>query len=508
MALLHTLADIFSLIVEKKWTGTIRQSSNDENISSVVSDEEIKALRLLFVESGIAFGDRVIVQTDLSCRTVMCFIALWKIGAVVIPIKNHIHPEKILPLLKDSNARFIIKSVSNEIITLDSYEKIPDKFIFKSSRKVCGTDLALIIYSSGSTGVPKGIMLSHTNVSVAIASITDYLNLTDQDKILCISPLSFDYGLYQVLFSFYTNCDVILFNQQVNPLLILKAISEFSITTLPLVPSLATAIERVLHLFKTPLTSLKKITNTGGHLQESIIKELNQKLPHVQIYAMYGLTESKRVSYLPPQDLNKKLGSVGIPMPGLEAKVFKIIDELGAKTYIEAEPFEEGILFVRGPSVMQGYTNSNQEGAYIVSGLYRDDNWLCTNDIFYCDNDGYLYFKGREKDLIKQGGHCIFPKDIEFLISKNNNVMMVAVIDDKDIMGDEIAHCVIQIDSLRKKSDTETEIKMWIEENIDADYRPRKISFLSAMPLNDNGKIDKNALKKVLGINNCQIAKD
>ena len=498
---IHSLADLYSLIADQKWAGKIIESSNRDNLISSDSSRELKNVVDGFIEHGVCFGDRVIVQADLSCKTVMALVGLWKIGAIVIPVKSEIDPKKIAPLAIDANARFVIKPVSNEIIEIASYRAKPEKFKFNRSRKVCGTDLALIIYSSGSTGTPKGIMLSHANVVVALASIVDYLDISSKDTILCISPLSFDYGLYQVLFSFYTDCDVVLYNQPANPLVIISAISAFSVTILPLVPSLASSIERVLHLAKTALTSLQKITNTGGHLLETVIQGLSKKLPHVKIYAMYGLTESKRVAYLPPQDLTRKLGSVGIPMPGLEAKVFRIVDEPGRRSYVEALPNEQGILFVRGPSVMQGYTCPSQEGSYLVAGEYRDDNWLCTNDLFSCDEDGYLYFKGREKDLIKQGGFCLYPKDIEVLISQNSSVLLIAIVDDHDVVGDEIAHCFIQIDNLKDSAQAEVQIRKWIEENVDIDYRPRKISFLPKLPLSDNDKIDRKALKASLTAN-------
>jgi long-chain acyl-CoA synthetase len=496
---LHSLSDIYSLITEKRWLGKITESDRPESFFSGESAEELKKLTERLLLEGVAYGDRVILEAKPSLRTVIYLVSLWKIGATLVPIKHSTHPDKILPLAKDSNARFMIRPELDEVEKLESYLSIEQKFVFRIPPRVCGTDLALIIYSSGSTGVPKGIVLTHTNVLSALSSIVDYLELTKEDKILCVSPLSFDYGLYQIFFSFYTGCDVILFNEIANPLVILKAIDRYQISILPLVPSLASSLDRVLGIAKTTLPSLKKITNTGGHLLEPVIISLSKKLPQVKIYAMYGLTESKRVSYLPPQDLFRKLGSVGIPMPGLEAKVMKVLERDGVKTYVETEPFEPGLLFVRGSSVMQGYTTPNTDGTYLVSGRYRDDNWLCTNDLFYQDDEGYLFFKGREKDLIKQGGYCLYPKEIEYTISQNSAVVMAAVIGDRDIPGNEIAHCVIQLDAQNTSPSVRAKIIKWIDEKFDADYRPRKISFIDAIPLNENGKIDKRTLREHFG---------
>jgi acyl-CoA synthetase (AMP-forming)/AMP-acid ligase II len=496
---LHTLADIFSSIVEKKWRGNISESDGRGTVFTIDTLDDLNKIFDYCKQQGISFGDKVVLKTDLSCRSILYIVALWKIGAVVVPVKSNNDLVNLRILAKDCNAKFFLDAETDFLDKFETYQEIITKFQFKKERRVCGTDLALIIYTSGSTGVPKGIMLTHNNVIVAMNSIVDYLQLREQDKILCISPLSFDYGLYQILFSFATCCSLILFNQPVNPMSIINVIDKYSVTVFPLVPTLFISLSRALSLSKSILPSLQKITNTGGHLPEETIKLLHARLPHVKIYAMYGLTESKRVAYLPPEYIKQKLGSVGIPMPGLEAKVCKIEHYLGEEKIIEVEPDEVGVLFVRGPSIMQGYTSAaNQGGAYIISGDYRDDNWLCTNDLFHYDEDGFLYYKGRTKDLIKQGGYCLYAKDIEDLISQNTCVALNAVISDYDNLGNEIAHCIIQVDSLDNNATVRNSIIKWIDNNIDNDYKPRKISFLDIIPISENGKIDKKTLKNMM----------
>jgi long-chain acyl-CoA synthetase len=496
---MHTLAEIYDRIVDGLWTGRIFEYARPEAALSRDSSAAFASVRARLTQANIAFGDRVILQCDHSCATITYLVGLWSIGAVVVPIKHVTTPERVAPMAADCGARFRIRPGADEIVHLGDQRPNDSTFVFCRPRRVCGTDLALIIYSSGSTGQPKGIMLSHSNVISALGSIADYLSIEASDRILCVSPLSFDYGLYQILFSFERSCEVALLGQVTDPLSLIRAIDRLEISILPVVPTLASSIVNVLPITKVALASLRKITNTGGHLQESAIRSIQARLPSVKIYAMYGLTESKRVSYLDPKDISRKLGSVGKPMPGLEAKVFKVVcereeDPGGRVEFHEAAANELGILFVRGPSVMQGYTQSSDSGAYLVPGSYRDDNWLCTNDLFYSDEEGYLYYKGRTKDLIKQGGYCIYPKDIETLVAAHEDVVHVAVIGAVDRAGDEIARCVIQAAPADSAGATASRIRQWIDGAIDLEYRPRVISFVDAMPLNENAKIDRKSL--------------
>jgi acyl-CoA synthetase (AMP-forming)/AMP-acid ligase II len=266
---------------------------------------------------------------------------------------------------------------------------------------------------------------------------------------------------------------------------------------LPVVPPLASAIERVLQMYKMDLPTLKKITNTGGHLSETTIKGLRDCLPHTAIYAMYGLTECKRALYLPPEDIDRKIGSVGQPMPGLDAMVFRPGQdhEIGGVThFFEVKPNEIGELVVRGASVMQGYTRGDAigTGARLVRGAYRDDVWLATGDLFSYDEDGYYYFRGRIKDLVKQGGYCLYPLEMEENLMLHPMVESAAVIGTTDCNGLEVARAFIKLatptDAIRK------DVLDWISKRFEPEYRPRDIRFVDEMPINANGKIDRARL--------------
>ena len=494
---MHTLADIYHLCLKNRWQGSIIQASLGKSLNRNYITEATSELLILYKSAGIRFGDRVIVKTDHSYQTILTMICLWSMGTVVVPVKKDILEKELDVISKDCNARFIIEPNDKEIINSKFYQKKPEVFITTIQQRVSGSDLALIIYTSGSAGKPKGVMLTHNNVITALNSIIEYLNIIAQDIILCISPISFDYGLYNIFFAFKTGCTVVLYDKPVQPLILLQTINKFNVTILPVVPAIAISIERTLHLFKQKLDSLKKITNTGGHLPEVTINGLRKKMPFVKIFAMYGLTESKRALYLPPEDIDRKRGSVGIPMPGLEAKIFKEqYQQDGSKYYIETETNEIGVLYLRGASVMQRYCDTKAKGGTeIISGEYRDDNWLNTGDLFLRDEEGYFYFKGRSKDLIKQGGYCIYPRDIEDHVLKHPNVYLCTVLGQFDQQENEIAHIFINLQEDSKER--RDELRKWLSEEIDSNSLPRKITFSSNIPLTDNGKIDKAKLATI-----------
>lgn len=488
---LLTLAEVSDRIKSGEWRGTLAQATKPR---AATREEIVATLEALEAKlAPVTYGDKVVLPCGQTIETALAFVALWKKGACCVPVGGKdTGAEKIARIGADCNAKFSFDPETGTLAPLEAYTAEAPRIAFRTPPKVSGSDLALLIYSSGSTGKPKGIMLTHNNVMAALQAITRYLELGPQDRILCVSPLSFDYGLYQVLFSFASHCEVVLFDEPMNPIGLAKAMNRWEISTLPVVPVIGASLEKTLKALKMKVPSLRKVTNTGGHLGVTVIQGLLALMPELRIYCMYGLTESKRALYLPPEDLHRKLGSVGIPMPGLEAKVF-IEDESGLR---EAAPDEIGELHVRGASVMQGYYAADAgAGARLVPGKYRDDNWLATGDLFSRDAEGYFYFRGRAKDLVKQGGFCLYPLEIEELVAKCEHIELAACVGKTIDTGEEIARLFIK--PVNDTPEVRKVIEDWLKHAIDPDYRPRDVRFLVDMPVNGNGKVDKKQLQGV-----------
>lgn len=484
----HTLAEAFQQL-QNGTSGTIRSVGGTQLDAKLAAEA-----RQLLVAAGISHGQRVIVRARHSVASVAWLIALWNLGATPIPVNGQINDSALAAIASDSQAVACCDPDAQSITPLAG--KVGSRFRFRTPPQVTGVDLALIIYTSGSTGQPKGILLSHANVMAALNAIAHYQRLSSADSILCVPPLHFDYGLYQVLFGMHIGCSVWLVEPPVNPVRIINWIKTHRPNVFPVVPALGGGVAQTLSAFKQTLAGVRLITNTGGHLPEQTIKGLQQGFPDAEVMPMYGLTESKRALFLPTGTLEQKPGSVGRPMPGLDAKVF--VEELntdGQICYREAQPDEVGKLFVRGASVMQGYNNpAANGGATLIPGLYRDDNWLDTGDLFCCDDDGFFYFRGRDKELIKQGGYCLYPREIEAQIERHEAVLGAVVVGDTDRSGDEIACLFVRLQS--NTPEQQGGFKQWLKLNIDADYLPRRVHYIEEWPLNANGKIDRNRLKQ------------
>jgi acyl-CoA synthetase (AMP-forming)/AMP-acid ligase II len=485
--MLFSLSDIHLKLQQKRWHGQIHFYPSGQTLSHEVmsAHQDWLAQNLEF-----SFGDKIIVVTTPTPETISTMLWLWHKGAVVVPVKHDMSQEAIQKIANDCHAHAQIKD--QQIIELEPSAKPWLLFRESSSRQVCGTDLALLIYTSGSTGNPKGIMLTHNNVITAMNSIATYLKIDSDEHILGLSPLSFDYGLYQLLFSLAFDCQFTLFEENFHPIKVAKALAEQQITLLPVVPAMAISLSKVIRVLKRELPHLRKLTNTGGHLGVTVIDELVGLVPQLDVYAMYGLTECKRALYLPPSKTHEKRGSVGIAIPGLEAKLFTTVQCEDGQHYQEVQSGDIGELFVRGATVMQGYYGQSGAGANIIPGNYRDDNWLATGDLFCQDQDGYFFFKGRTKELIKQAGFCIYPTESEAMIEKSLLVHLAAIIQSKDKFGDEIACLCVQLHDDTK--DNEEQFKQWLKTNTDPDYRPRELRFINQMQLTANSKVDKKSL--------------
>lgn len=491
----HTLAEIYNSLLIGKSLPTIGIATQDILETSLIHDWRAK-----LEQQGVQHGDRLLILAEPCTNTIALLFAAWSKGAVVIPLPPVTSQKNLALIAEDCHASYVIQPAADNWEKADristSKTSTPKTSIkYRKSPKVTGADLALIIYTSGSTGSPKGIMLTHTNVLSALRSISEYLALKTDDIILSVPPLHFDYGLYQILFACFTQCTAYVAPASTNPMQALQMVKEYRPTILPLVPALAVGMVRLAKAMKLTFPSVRLITNTGGHLPVNTIQALTLVFPNAQIMPMYGLTESKRVMFNTPEFVEKYPESSGKPMPGIEAKVFvEHINEQGSE-YVEADVDEVGELWVRGTSVMQGYTTDKSgAGCRLIQGNYRDDNWLATGDLFSVNEDGFFFFRGRQKELIKQAGFCLYPRDIEASIESIDFIEDCAVVGSEDENGDEIACLFVRSEKLVSKQ----ELSTFLKELLDSAYIPKRIEIVEQWPLSVNGKVDKKQLKSLL----------
>jgi len=369
------------------------------------------------------------------------------------------------------------------------YSQVMTDFPSSSPLKQCiDIDLASLIYTSGSTGMPKGVMCTHLNMVSAASSIIEYLENTHEDIILNVLPISFDYGLYQVLMGFKFGGTVVLEKTFLYPYSIIDLLVKEKITGFPIVPTIAAILLKLKNMEKYDFSNLRYISNTAQALPPKHIIELQKVFPTAKIYSMYGLTECKRVSYLPPDELKRRPTSVGKAMPNTEVY---IVDDKNNKI---TEPGKIGELVVRGANVMKGYWNLQEETDSVYRpGPVPGEKVLYTGDLFRKDEEGFFYFISRKDDVIKVAGERVSPKEIENVLHDIEGVNEAAVIGvDDEILEQAIKAFV----SLKKNVDlTENDILRYCSRNMENFMVPKYIAIMDVLPKSSHGKIAKKELK-------------
>ena len=346
-------------------------------------------------------------------------------------------------------------------------------------------DLANIIYTSGSTGEPRGVMMTHRNMVSAAESIICYLENHENDVILKVLPLSFDYGLYQVLMAFRCGATLVLEKSFNYPYVIIDRIVKEGVTGFPGVPTIF-AMLLALDLKKHDFSRLRYITNTGAAFPLNHIRALRSAMPHVRIFSMYGLTECKRASYLPPAEIDIRPASIGKGMPDVE---IYIVDDNGERL----GPGSCGELVVRGPNVMAGYWKSAVDTELrLRPGIYPGEKVLHTGDIFRMDNDGYFYFESRKDDLFKTRGERVSPLEIEHTLHEIEGVAEAAVIPvPDDILGNAVKAFIRLKDNA---SIDKEDIIQYCSDNLESFMVPKYVEFVDSFIKTSSGKIAKKAL--------------
>ena len=406
-------------------------------------EEHADHLACALMDTGIQRQDRVVILLDNSAEAVISLYGILKAGSVFIILAGSIKGAKLRYILNNSGASVLITHTSKAKVVEDAFgvgtshckviwvgpqEDIPsngsgsslswnDIFSSFNERATCkgkngqfprciDVDLATLIYTSGSTGEPKGVMSTHHNMISAARSIIQYVGNEEEDIIINVLPLSFDYGLYQVIMAFMFGGTVVLERSFLYLYSILERIGKEKVTGFPIVPTVVAMLLEVRDLKQYDFSSLRYMTNTGAALPVKHIHRLRTLFPQVRMISMFGLTECKRVCYLPPEELDRRPSSVGKAMPNCEVYV---IDEEGN----EVPPNQTGELIIRGSNVMQGYWSDPVLTAKTYKdGRYPGDRKLYSGDYFHQDEEGFLYFEGRKDDMIKSRGERISAKEV------------------------------------------------------------------------------------------------
>lgn len=487
-----------------------------ERLTYAQLDEKANQFAQVLLANGVQRGDRVVVYMPNAAASVIALFGILKAGGVFVIVNHTTKKDKLAYILQNCQAAALLTDLrrleaveeaaaglpSLKLIVVDGassppelegqqvprmslasiYHQLPS---IRPDRINIDLDLACLIYTSGSTGEPKGVMSDHSNVVFAASSIIEYIGNVEDDIVICLLPLSFDYGLYQLLMTFKFGGTLVLEASFAYPAAILKLMEQERVTGLPGVPTIFSILLQT-DLGPYDLSALRYLTNTAAALPPSHILQLRDKFPGTQLFSMYGLTETKRTLYLPPAQLDKRPGSVGIPIPGTEAW---LEDDDGTRL----PPGMTGELVVRGRHVMRGYWNDPVTSAVrFRPGKLPHERVCYTGDLFRTDDEGYFYFVGRKDDIIKSRGEKVAPKEVENVLYMLPGVVEAAVIGVEDPVLGQAVKAFLVVDGTEI---SEKQVLAHCRANLEDFMVPKYVEFRANLEKTSSGKIKKTGLK-------------
>ncbi len=352
-------------------------------------------------------------------------------------------------------------------------------------------DLAAILYTSGSTGRPKGVMLSHANMWLGAESVASYLGLKADDRVLGVLPLSFDYGQNQLLSAWYAGASAAPLDY-LTPRDVMKAVERHAITTLAAVPPLWVQLAELEWPADTA-ARLRRLTNSGGALTPDLVRRLRALFPAARLFAMYGLTEAFRSTYLDPVLIDSHPTSIGKEIP--HAEVLVIADDGTV-----AADDQEGELVHCGPLVAQGYWQDAERTAERYKPAPTASRYggmaVWSGDRVRRSAEGLLYFVGRRDAMIKSAGNRISPQEIEDAALATGLVAEAVALGIADERLGQAVHLVVR--ALPGNSDAAEELPRKLMQELPNFMQPKHIHWRDAMPIGPNGKIDRTGLQQEL----------
>jgi amino acid adenylation domain-containing protein len=460
--------------------------------------ERSLAFATALADAGVRGGDRVAVLLRRGADAAAAFFGILAVGAVAVTVNETLRARQIDHILAHSAARALLSSgelldrlpreIGAQILRLDVVA-VPAQADRPPVRRV-GPDVAQIIYTSGSTGLPKGVTISHANLWAGMEAVTAYLGIRHTDRIASLLPFSFDYGLNQLLCCAGTGAALVVEHSPV-PQQIVRVLSDQQVTVLPAVPPLWLQLLGT-ESFRSPLTSLRLLTNTGGRVPPEAVRRLRQAQPQAALVLMYGLTEAFRSSYLPPERADRKPGSIGRAIPGAELLVLR--DDL-----TESEPGEPGQLVHRGPTVALGYWNDPEATARVFRpnplrppGTPDAERVVFSGDRVYRDEEGDLFFVGREDQLIKTLGYRVSPDEVTDVLYASGEIVEATVTSEPDAVKGAaiVAHVVLAADGDLER------LRRFTAQELPRYMQPGRIEALAALPRTTSGKHDPGAIAK------------
>ena len=467
----------------------------------------------LLADRGVRRGDRVALLAENGFAYAAGFFGILKAGACCVALNHANKPATHGLLLRDSGAvallaqagqarvlpgsvgdcpdlRFVaMLDEGGPDLALDGPELLPAAAIAARAPAppadgIGGDDLAAILYTSGSTGRPRGVTLTHGNLVANTEQILAYLHLGADDSVCCVLPFHYSFGNSLLLTHVKVGGRVVIDNRFAFPQKVLETLAAERCSGFSGVPSHYAILCARTDFLKRPHPDLRYVTQAGGAMAPELARRLREGLPpRVDVYVMYGQTEaSARLSYLPPERLVEKLGSIGVAIPGV---TLTVTGEDGRECAVG----EVGEIVARGDNIMRGYWNDVEATAGVL-----DAAGLHTGDLAYRDDDGFIFIVDRAKNIIKAGANRVSSKEIEETILELPDVVEACVIGvPDDLLGEAIEAWIVRRDD---GAPGEREILRHCDGRLAAFKIPRALHFVASLPKNSFGKVLKEELRR------------
>jgi len=469
-------------------------------------------------ELGLRRGDRVAVYLDKRIETVVALFATSVAGGAFVPVNPLLRPPQVAHILRDSGARVLVTSadrlallrpvlppsVEHAVVVgergadddlpapphVHRWDALAD-VAPATPRAGVDVDMAAILYTSGSTGKPKGVVLSHRNLLVGAASVCTYLRNDERDVILAALPLSFDAGLSQITTAFHAGAQVVLLDYLLAGDVV-RACARHRVTGLTGVPPLWIQLA-ALEWPAEATASMRYFANTGGRMPRATLDRLRAIFPSAAPYLMYGLTEAFRSTYLDPAEVDRRPDSIGRAIPNAEVLVVRPDGS-------ECAPDEPGELVHRGPLVALGYWNDPERTAQRFRpspvgdpAIPARDVAVWSGDLVRRDAEGFLYFVGREDEMIKTSGYRVSPTEIEEVAYETGRVRDAAAFGVED---PELGQHIVLVVSARDGQALEpAHLLRELRRQLPRYMVPRRVVVRAELPRSPNGKLDRAALR-------------
>jgi amino acid adenylation domain-containing protein len=443
--------------------------------------------------ASVGADDTVAIFLESGTDVAAAFFAALSLGAVAVVIGDTLLPRQVEYILGDVQARCLVTSRAlldrqPRGIRCDAPVIATDMAVLPGQpppvlARRRDDDIAQIIYTSGSTGQPKGVMVSHGNLRAAVAAVTSYLALDQTDRLAGLLPLAHVYGMSQLLCACALGATLVIDR---SPLTrdVAESLRAHRITVVAGVPTLWMRLLRHRSFTGAPLPDLRVITNAGGHLPVSAVRALRQAQPAARLFLMYGMTETLRSTYLPPEEVDRRPDSIGRAIPGAEIDVVR-------HDGTPAAPGEVGELVYRGPTVTLGYWRNPAATARVfipVPGA-GGARAVHTGDFVRRDADGFLVFVSRRDRLIKSSGYRVGPDEVTDALHDSGEVAEAIVTGERD--ADCGMHIVAYV--VLAPGGSLDRLRAFCGRELAPHLRPARIEVRATLPTLPSGKYDLDA---------------